>query len=126
MRITNRVVEAYQDCEYKAHLLLKGEIGAQHEYEMLLHELAEDYRPRATEFMLRHCKSTSAPSIATVTLDDLRKGHPLILDCTVETGQFQFRFSALKRVEGLSSIGAYHYEPVAFHHEEKVHISPRM
>ena len=43
MRITNRIVEAYLDCRYKAQLLLKGETGPPHDYEVLMSELDYEY-----------------------------------------------------------------------------------
>ena len=126
MRITNRIVEAYLDCKYKAHLLFKGETGTPHDYEALVSELADKYRARATEALLRRCKLESAPRIPSVTLDDLKEDHPLILDSTVETGQFQFHFDALKRVEGPSPVGPFHYGPVMFHHDYSVRETEKM
>lgn len=58
MKITNRVVENYLNCRYKAFLALKGEIGTPHDYEVLMNELAEEYRPKATEALLRRCMLT--------------------------------------------------------------------
>lgn len=120
MTITNRVVENYLDCRYKAYLELRGEIGTPHDYEDLMNELAEEYRPEATDALLGRCKLDSAPRLSYFTLDDLQQGHALILDCTVETDQFHFHFDALKRMDGKSSLGSFHYTPVMFVHEEKL------
>ena len=120
MKITNRVVENYLSCRYKAFLALKGEIGTPHDYEVLMNELADEHRPKATEALLCRCKLDSAPRISSGTLDDLQQGHALILDCTIETDQFQFHFDALKKIEGRSSLGSFYYQPVMFHHEKKI------
>ena len=120
MKITNRVVENYLNCSYKSFLALKGESGTRHDYEVLMNELAEDYRPAATEALLRLCKLDSAPRVSSLTLDDLQQGQPLILDCIVDTDQYGFHFDALKRVNGKSLLGPYHYIPVMFTHEDKV------
>ena len=68
MKITRRIVEAYLDCNYKSYLLLNGETGTSHDYEILMNELHDQYRSRATEALLRRGKLESAPSIAEVTL----------------------------------------------------------
>ena len=120
MKITNRVVENHLNCRYKAFLALKGESGRPHDYELLMTELAVEYRPKATEALLRRCKLEDAPRIPIVALEHLEEGHPLVLDCIAETDQFQFHFDALKKVDGKSSMGSFHYEPVMFHHEEKI------
>jgi predicted RecB family nuclease len=118
MKITNRDVENYLNCCYKAFLALKGKFGTPHDYEVLTNELAEEYRPEATEALLRRFKLNSAPKISSITLDDLKQGHALILDCTVETDQFHFHFDALKRIDGKSTLGSFHYTPVMFAHDD--------
>jgi predicted RecB family nuclease len=120
MKITNQIVEAYLNCKYKAYLLLKGETGTPHDYEVLMDELQAEYRPKATETLLRRCKLQSAPSIPSLTLDHLLQGHPLILDCTVEDEKFQFHLDALEKIEGKSSLGQFHYHPVLFQHDDSL------
>ena len=102
MKITNRIVEAYLECKYKAHLLSKGETGTPNDFSVLMDELADEYRPMATEALLRRCKLESAPSIATVTLNHLKLGHPLILNCSVETEQFRFHCLSMGGSEALA------------------------
>jgi len=120
MKITNRIVENYVNCRYKAHLALKGEAGTPHDYEVLMNELRDEFRPKATQALLKRLKLESLPTISLVTIDDLKKGHPLILNCTLEHEQFRFHFDALKRVNGRSSLGRFQYVPVVFHHEDKI------
>ena len=120
MKITNRIVEAYLNCKYKAYLLMNGETETPHDYSVLMDELVEDYRPTATQALLRRYKLESAPSIASVTLNHLKQGHSLILDCSVETEQFQFHFDALKKLDGVSSGWVSHYAPVLFCHSDSV------
>ena len=120
MKITSRIVENYLNCKYKAQLALRGEAGTPHDYEVLVGELQAEYRLKATEALLRRQKLESAPTFSTVTIDELKQGYPLILDCTLEHDQFQFHFDALKRVDGESSLGDFHYTPIVFHHENNV------
>jgi hypothetical protein len=85
MRITNRVVEAYLCCKFKAYLLLRGETGTPHDYEVLLNELADEYRPKATQALLDRGKLKAAVTFSCLTVNDLKQGHPIILNCTAET-----------------------------------------
>lgn len=119
MKITNRVVENYLTCKYKALLAIKGEIGTPHDYEVLMSELAEAHRVRAAEALLRSCKLDLAPRVSRITEDNLKEGHALILDCTIEADEFRFHFDALKKTEGRSSLGSFHYQPVMFCQDEK-------
>lgn len=66
MNLTDDIAENYLDCNYKSFLALRGEIGTPHDYEVLMNELAEEYRPKATEALLRRCKLDSAPRISFV------------------------------------------------------------
>ena len=120
MKITNRVIEAFLDCRYKAYLFLKGETGSPHDYEVLRNELQLDYKPKATEALLRRLKIDSAPTIPTVRIDDLKKRYPLILDCTVEYDKYQFNFDALMQVNGESSLTPIHWVPIMFLHENSL------
>jgi hypothetical protein len=126
MKITNGIVGSYLNCRYKAFLALKGEIGTPHDYEVLMNELAEEYRPRATDALLRQCKLEDAPRISSVTLADLQQGHELILDCAIETDQFQFHFDALRKLDEKSSRGPSHYTPVMFCHEDAVRVKQKL
>ena len=53
MRITNRTLVDYLFCKYKAYLVLKGKTGIPHDYDMLMKELAQAYRARAAEALVR-------------------------------------------------------------------------
>jgi hypothetical protein len=75
VNITNRVIEGYINCKYKASLLLRGENGRPHEYELLVDELGERYRPVATASLLRRWKVERALSSPILTIDLLKKGH---------------------------------------------------
>jgi predicted RecB family nuclease len=118
MKITNRIVAAYLYCKLKAYRLLRGETGTPHDYEVLMNELADEYRPKATEALLDRCKLEAAPRISRLTLNDLKQGHPVILNCTAEIDQFEFHFDALSKVDRDSWLGSFHYRPVLFRQEE--------
>ena len=118
MNITNRVVESYLSCKYKALLTLKGERGKLHDYELLMNESAEAHGARADEALLHRCKLDVATRLSRVAYDDLKEGRELILDCAIETDEFRFHFDALRKTEGRSSLGSFHYQPVLYCQDE--------
>ena len=117
MKLTNRIIEAYLNCHYKAFLLLAGHDGVPHDYEVLISQLQDDHRPQAREALLRHCGITAAPSIPVVSPDVLQAGFPLILDCSLDTGRFDFQFDGLLKVANKSA--SPHYQPVMFCYGER-------
>jgi len=126
MAIDKRTVEDYLNCKYKMHLRLAGETGTPHEYEVLAIEKRGEYRSEATETLLHRFKLESPPTIPSVTLDDLSKGHSLILNCAVEYEQFSFSFDALRRVDGKSRAGRFHYVPVLYSQRDIVRSNQRL
>jgi predicted RecB family nuclease len=54
-------------------------------------------------------------SAVPLTAPTLKQGAAFVLDATVEDDCFSLRFDGLKRVDGPSKLGDYHYVPVLFH-----------
>ena len=110
MQITRHLIEAYLNCKYKAHLLSKGNRGDPHDLEIVLAELQAAYREQAAAVLIRKChKAASA-----LTNGDIHSGQEVILGPTLEDGQTTFDFDALRRTDGDSSLGPFHYSPVLF------------
>jgi predicted RecB family nuclease len=117
--ITRAVVESYPQCKYKAHLRLAGEQGIPTDYEFLMGEARRRVWQGATELLLaRHKKHevVLGPSLTPVLLG---QGARLILDATLEREGLAVCFDALKRLDGQSSLGDFHYGPVLFHEAER-------
>jgi predicted RecB family nuclease len=115
IRITKDVLEAYLHCRTKGYLRQAGERGTRSDYEAVSADLRDEVRRQATaRIMLLHpggdlVKDT--PLRAPV----LTSGPAFILDAALEDDLFSLRFDGLKRVEGPSKLGDYHYVPVLFH-----------
>jgi predicted RecB family nuclease len=117
-KITREAVEAHLKCRLKAHLLMAGEHGHPHDYELMLKEAREHVRSAAVVKLLsRH--GQGAPRGQPLTADLLRQGHALLLDAVLEDDDLSLRFDALVRVEGGSGLGDFHYLPVLFHEAER-------
>jgi predicted RecB family nuclease len=108
MQITRRLVEAYLNCKYKAYLLASGRTGTPHDLETVLAELQTAYQEQAAAVLIRKCKAQASAC----TNSDIHSGQEVILGPTLEDGQTAFQFDALRRMDGKSSLGPFHYSPV--------------
>jgi predicted RecB family nuclease len=125
-RITREVVEAFLPCRTRGFLRLSGQRGVPSDYEALLVEARE----RTRQVGLHRILPCPAPSdVACDVLLDLpllRQGPSLIVDATLEDDVFSVRLDGLKRVEGVSALGGFHYVPVLFHGEREVRREQRL
>ena len=108
MQITRHRIEAYLNCKYKAHLLSKGNRGDPHDLETIVAELQTAFREQAATVLIRKCHKAQAST------SDIHSGQEVILAPTLEDGQTAFTFDALRRTDGESSLGPFHYSPVLF------------
>lgn len=111
MEITRRLIEACLNCKYKAYLLANGRTGTPHDLEIVLAELQTAYREQATAVLIRKCRKVSPSAIGN---SDLHSGQEVILGPTLEDRQTAFAFDALRRTDGESSLGPFHYSPILF------------
>jgi predicted RecB family nuclease len=125
-KITRDVVEAYLNCKYKGHLQLAGEQGTRSDYQALLRERRDEVRLRATdEILARHSEDEIARHVP-VTGAVLKQGPLFVLDADLEDDHFALHFDGLKRVDGASKLGDFHYVPVLFDEGEKVRKQQRL
>src|SRR5262245_58675750 len=108
-KITRDVLEGYLYCKFKGHLKQAGQQGTRSDYEALLLQQREEVRRRAVEKILdRHKEGQVARGIP-LTASALKQGPLYVLDATLEDDLVAVRFDGLKRVEGASKLGDYHY-----------------
>jgi predicted RecB family nuclease len=118
-RITNEVLESYLKCKFKAHLKLNGEHGVIADYESLMTKARVDHAREASRSLgLRHRHDEVQQNVE-VTAAILRTGSQLIVNATVNDETLSIKFDGLKRVEGQSRLGSYHYVPILFVAGEK-------
>jgi predicted RecB family nuclease len=114
-KITRDVLESYLSCKFKGHLKLAGQTGVRSDYEAVMAERREEVRLRAVDSLLaRHPQCEVARGVP-LTAAALRQGPAFILDAALEDDLFSLRLDGLKRVEGASGLGGFHYAPVLFH-----------
>ena len=114
-RLTREILEAHLHCRYKGHLKLAGERAEPSDYEVLSAELRAEVRQRAIDRIAARHAEAEVVREAPLTAAVLKQGPAFVLDATLEDDSFSLRFDGLKRVDGPSKLGDFHYVPVLFH-----------
>ena len=123
-KISRDIFESYLNCNYKAHLKLRRQQGAKSDYELLLAELRGEVRFGAIEQISTHQQDTARDLL--LSLATLRRGASFLLDTTLEDDQVSLVFDGLKRVDGPSRLGAFHYIPVLFSEGRRIRKTQRL
>jgi predicted RecB family nuclease len=125
-QITADVLEAFLHCRYKGHLKQAGQMGTPCGYEVLADEQRATVRQRAIEQITARQADVEVLSAVPLTAPTLKQGMAFVLEATLEDNAFSLRFDGLKRVDGPSKLGDYHYVPVLFHGGESVRKEQRL
>jgi len=118
--ITSEIIESFLACKTKAYLKLHGQRGTKSDYEALSTETRAELRDRSAQMLVSRLKPEDLIRVVTVTETALVKGAALILDVTIEFGDLSLCCDALKRVEGDSRLGGFHYAPLMVYEGGKI------
>src|SRR5262245_24606446 len=119
-KITSDVLESYLHCKFKGYLKLAAQEGTRGDFEAMLLEVRAEVRLRAIDTIIaRHPGDQVARNIP-LTTAGLKRGLQYILDGTLEDEALALHFDGLKRTEGESKLGDFHYVPVLFHEARQV------
>jgi hypothetical protein len=118
--ITRDILQSYLLCRVKGHLKLMAERGSPCDYETLMTELKATVSQRADEKLAVPLDESDVVRDIKITTSVLRQGKPLILHALVEAEGVRVEIDGLKRVEGPSKLGDFHYAPILFFEGEKV------
>ncbi len=119
-KITREILEAYLNCKTKAHLKLAGQQGIVSDYEALLISTRQEVRDRAIEKILARTPEGDVARDVLLTAATLRAGSSYVLNGTLEDDLISLSFDGLKRIDGPSKLGDFHYVPMLFHQSRKV------
>jgi predicted RecB family nuclease len=125
-QITADVLEAFLHCRYKGHLKQAGQTGTRSDYEILAAEQRAAVRQQAIEQVTAGHAVGEVISAVPLTTSTLKQGAAFVLDATLEDDAFSLRFDALKKADGSSKLGDYHYVPVLFYGSESVRKEQRL
>ena len=122
-RITRDIIESYLNCKYKAYLKLTRQQGTKSDYELLLAELRCEVRRGATEQIAQHHQGIEKNlSLSSAILSHAAS---FFLDALLEDDQVSLVFDGLKRVDGPSRLGDFHYIPVLFSEGRRIRKAQR-
>ena len=120
-RITRDIIESLPyTARLKAHLKLAGNQGIRSDYEGFLLQTRREVRQQAISKILSKTSRDDVASNIPLTAASLRAGSSYVLDTILEDDLLSVSFDGLKRVDGPSGLGDFHYVPMLFHEGDTV------
>jgi predicted RecB family nuclease len=119
-KITRIVLDAQVHCHLKAYFRLCGEEGIKSDFETLLLDALQEARAKAIGKILGHYADGEVEMDIPLSRTTLSKGIPFILHGQIQDNRQAIRFDGLKKVDGASIVGEFHYEPVMFSESRRV------
>jgi predicted RecB family nuclease len=114
-RIARDIIESYLHCRLKAHLKLAGNQGIRSDYEGFLLQTGRDVRQQVISKIFSKTSRDDVASNIPLTVTSLRAGSSYVLGTILEDDLLSLSFDGLKRVDGHSGLGDFHYVPMLFH-----------
>ena len=112
--VSNEIFDAFLICSYKAFLLASGLKGEKSDYIELISRLDNEYRVAASS----RVAITAGQGLATINpkchFKELRAGHKIFFNVCATVEGLNTKIHAVKRVEGISKLGGFHYVPMLF------------
>jgi predicted RecB family nuclease len=124
-KITYDVLEAQQYCRLKAHRRLRGDIGTKSDFEKIVLDTHQEIRAKAVTKIRRQHGEDELETGVQLSVAVLRRGTPFILNGRIEDDRHSIQFDGLKKVDGHSILGDFHYEPVMFSQAPRARKSER-
>jgi predicted RecB family nuclease len=125
-RITRDIIEAYIACKTKAHLKLAGQHGIVSDYEGFLLQTRQEVRQQAISKISSKTSRDEIASNIPLTVASLRAGSSYLLDAVLDDELLSVSFDGLKKVDGPSALGDFHYVPMLFHEANAVGKAQRL
>jgi len=112
--ITRDLLESHLNCRYKSHLKLAAQRGIKSDYEEFLDASRMEVKRKAISKILALHPAGEVPRSISLTAAALQLGPSFVLDATLDDDQVSLVFDGLKRVDGPSNVGDFHYIPMLF------------
>jgi predicted RecB family nuclease len=125
-KITREVLVGFLNCKTKAHLKLVGEQGNKSDYERLIAASREEVRQEAISKILSRQPDLEVARNIRMTATALRAGSSFVVDAMFEDDWLSIAFDGLKRVDGPSKLGDFHYIPMLFGERRPVRKEERL
>ncbi len=113
--ITLDILCAHLNCKFKAHLRLGGQLDPKSDYETALLELKRDVKLKVVQKILVQQSGHALTNSVILTRSMLSQGIPFIIDADLRDDRFSVHFDGIKKVDGASDLGGFHYVPMMFY-----------
>ena len=113
-RITRDIIESYLHCGLKVHLKLAGNQGISSDYEGFFLQTRREVRQQAMDKILDKTSRNDVASHIPLTATSLRAGPSYVLDTILDDDLLTLSFDGLKKVDGPSGLGDFHFVPMLF------------
>ena len=118
--VTLDILDAYLVCKFKAQLRLNGQKGEKSDYEAGLLESRADVKLKVVQKIRSHVPDNALTIGVVLSNSVLRNGVPFIIDADLHVDHLSVHFDGLKKVDGPSDLGRFHYLPVLFYEGHKI------
>jgi len=118
--ITAQLLEDFLTCKTKAYLNLAGQRAEPSDYQSQMERARADLRLRVIDRILSEQSPDSVVRGVELTRSELGRGPSFAFEVTLSSDTFDHHFDGLKRVEGSSKLGRFHYIPILFHEDSRV------
>jgi predicted RecB family nuclease len=119
-KTTNDVLEGYLHCKFKGYLKLAEQQGVKCDFEVMRTELRSEVRLKAIDTIIARHQGENIVRNIPLTTAGLRQGPQYFLDGTLEDDALDLHIDGLKKVEGKSKLGDFHYVPVLFYEGRQI------
>jgi hypothetical protein len=117
-KITREIIEAHLACPYKSYLKLKGNLEISISDEQIYLEESIDYAPSDCASS-PECDRNKIIQLSVITKPLLKKGRTIIKNALIESDHISLCIDELKKVDGKSDLGDFHYIPILFSDRRK-------
>ena len=119
-KITNEVLEAYLNCKLKGYLKLTGHPGIPSDYTVMQDQARQAVEASAIGEIRVRYHPDDVPSGSRLTAAILGAGPFFAFNLVFEDDLFSLTIAGLKRVDGESELGTFHYIPMLFQEGRRI------
>src|SRR5689334_8896894 len=119
-KIALDVLENYLNCKYKSYIRFMGQEGTKSDYECLQLDLRRKLKFKAVAKINSRYSEHEIAHRVTLNVSSLSKGASFIFDTHLHDSIFSVRFDGLKKIQGRSQLGEFHYIPVLFYEGRQI------
>ena len=124
-KLTLDTIDAFYNCRLKAYLKLRDQQGVKSDYETMQMGFRQQLQQMAIQKIRSRYGDDGIAIDIPVTCSALKRGVEFLIDAKLNDERYLIKFDGLKKVDGPSDLGVFHYVPVLFSEVPRVRQSHR-